>query len=162
MFSKPVAQHKWLQKLVGDWTYESEMPGEPGKPAIKCSGTESVRSMGGLWILGEGRGEMPGGGDATMLITLGYDPAKKRFVGSWVGSMMANLWVYDGVLNKAGDTLTLSTEGPDFSGKKTKKLARYRDTITITGRDRRTLSSSMPGKGGKWVTFMTAHYRRVK
>lgn len=159
MFSKPVAQHKWLQKLVGKWAYDSEMPGEPGKPALKCSGTESVRSVGGLWVVGEGRGEMPGGGDAIMLITLGYDPAKKRFVGSWVGSMMANMWVYDGVLK--GDTLTLSTEGPDCFGK-SKKPVKYRDTITITGRNTRTLSSSMPGKRGKWITFMTAHYRRVK
>ncbi|MFM9996924.1 MAG: DUF1579 domain-containing protein [Phycisphaerales bacterium] len=159
MFSKPVAQHKWLQKLVGTWAYDSEMPGEPGKPALKCSGTESVRSVGGLWVVGEGRGEMPGGGDATMLITLGYDAAKKRFVGSWVGSMMANMWVYEGVLK--GNTLTLNTEGPDCFGK-SKKPVKYRDTITITGRNTRTLSSSMPGKGGKWITFMTAKYTRVK
>lgn len=156
--AKPTAQHKWLQKLVGEWTYESEMPTEPGKPPLRCSGKESVRTLGGLWVLAEGRGEMPGGDEGRMLLTLGYDPAKKRFVGSWVGSMMANLWVYDGVLK--GNTLTLSTVGPDFTGKK--KSARYRDTIKVLGRDRRVLMSSMPGKGGKWVTFMTAHYKRVK
>jgi hypothetical protein len=158
MKSKPVAQHKWLQKLVGEWAYESEMLGQGDTPPLKCSGTESVRSVGGLWIVGEGRGEMPGGGEATMLMTLGYDPARKRFVGTWIGSMMATLWVYDGVLK--GNTLTLSTVGPDFSGKK--KIARYRDTIKLLGRDRRVLMSSTPGKGGRWMTFMTAHYRRVK
>ncbi len=50
----------------------------PGKPPEKAKGTESVRSLGGLWILAEGRGEMPGGGAMTTMMTLGYDPQKKR------------------------------------------------------------------------------------
>ena len=37
---------------------------EPGKPSEKSQGTECVRTLGGLWILAEGEGEMPGGGAA--------------------------------------------------------------------------------------------------
>ena len=47
-----------------------------------------------------------------MLMTLGYDPAKKRFVGTWVGSMMAHLWVYEGSMDAEEKVLTLSAEGP--------------------------------------------------
>ena len=43
---------------------------------------------------------MPDGGPATMIMTLGYDPAKKRFVGTFIGSMMTNLWVYEGELER--------------------------------------------------------------
>jgi hypothetical protein len=67
--------------MDGEWEYEHEASLGPGQPPMMSRGTHSVRSMGGLWILGEGRGEMPGGVPMTMtaLITLGYDPEKKRF-----------------------------------------------------------------------------------
>jgi hypothetical protein len=45
--SEPQPQHQWLQKLVGDWTYEGEALMGPGQPPIKSEGTESVRSLGG-------------------------------------------------------------------------------------------------------------------
>src|SRR5437867_1016220 len=104
-------EHQWLQKFVGEWTYETEATMAPGKPPEKCSGSESVRSLGGLWVLCEGRGEMPGGGAATTIMTLGYDPAKKRFVGTFIGSMMTHLWIYEGELDPAGKVLTLNTAG---------------------------------------------------
>jgi hypothetical protein len=44
-------EHQWLQRLVGEWTYESECLMEPGKPPEKFEGSESVRSLGGLWVL---------------------------------------------------------------------------------------------------------------
>ena len=53
-------EHRWLHRLVGEWTYESEAVMEAGKPPEKCGGIESVRSLGGLWILAEGQGEIPG------------------------------------------------------------------------------------------------------
>jgi uncharacterized protein DUF1579 len=91
MQAEPQMEHHWLQKLVGEWTYEAEALMEPGKSPEKCKGTESVRSLGGLWILAEGQCEMPGGGAATMILTLGYDPQKKRYAGTWVDSMMTHL-----------------------------------------------------------------------
>ena len=81
-------EHQWLQTLVGEWTYVSECSMAPGKAPEKFSGAENVRSLGDLWILCESTGQMPGGGTATMVMTLGYDPGKKRYVGTWVGSMM--------------------------------------------------------------------------
>jgi Protein of unknown function (DUF1579) len=51
--------------------YEAEATMEPGQPASKFEGSESVRSLGGLWILAEGQGDMPGCGAATTVLTLG-------------------------------------------------------------------------------------------
>ena len=82
MNAKPERQHLWLHKLIGEWTYEAEAVMEPGKPPAKSGGTESVRSLGEIWVLAEGRGEMPDGSPGTMLMTLGYDPQKQRFVGA--------------------------------------------------------------------------------
>ena len=78
---EPQKEHQWLQQLVGAWTSEAEATMEPGKPPQKFTGTETVRSVGGVWVVAEGDGEMPGGGVGTTVMTLGYDPQKKRYVG---------------------------------------------------------------------------------
>lgn len=157
---EPQEEHAWLQKLVGEWTVETEMTMGPGQAPTKHKGTESVRAIGGLWIQGEGQGEMPGGGKATMILTLGYDPEKKRFVGTWLGSMMTHLWIYDGERDAARRVLTLNAEGPDMAGEG--KTTKYRDVIEIVNNDHRVLTSHMLGADGKWTQFMTAHYRRKK
>ena len=64
MKTEPQKEHAWLQQLVGEWTFEVEATMEPGKPPEHFRGTERVRSLGGLWIVAEGEGEMPGGGTA--------------------------------------------------------------------------------------------------
>ena len=150
-------EHRWLQQIVGEWTFESEAACEPGQPPETFSGSESVRSLGDLWLLCEGRGEMPGGGTAITLMTLGYDQGKARFVGTWVGSMMTWLWVYDGSLDPERKVLTLETKGPSFSEG---KLAKYRDVIELRSYDHRVLTSHVLGEDGTWRGFMTAHYRR--
>ena len=160
MQAQPQEQHRWLQKLVGNWTMEGEAIMGPDQPAIKSKGTEKVRSLGALWTLGEGEGEMPDGGQAHMLMTLGYDPRTRRFVGTWVGSMMTHLWVYDGSLDATGRILTLNAEGPSFVSDG--KMAQYQDIIEFVDDDHRILRSQSLGDDGKWNQFMTAHYHRVK
>lgn len=160
MKAEPRKEHQWLQKLVGDWTYEGDCSMGPDQPPSKSRGSETVRSFGGVWVLCEGQGEMPGGGQATMLMTLGYDPQKKRFVGTWIGSMMTYLWVYDGELDPAGNVLTLNAEGPNMAAEG--ELAKYKDVIELKSDDHRVLTSHMLGDDGKWRQFMTANYRRKR
>ncbi|WP_026602728.1 DUF1579 domain-containing protein [Methylomonas sp. 11b] len=151
-------EHEWLQQLLGEWTYVSECVTEPGQPPEKFEGTESVRSLGGLWLLCEGCGEMPGGGTATMLMTLGYDARQQRFVGTWIGSMMTHLWIYDGALDANGTVLTLNTEGPCCASEG--KLAKQRDVISLQSPQQRLLTSYLLDDEGQWQLFMTAQYRR--
>jgi len=158
MQAEPQKEHVWLQQLVGEWTYEAEALMEPGKPAEKCRGRENVRSLEGLWIVAEGTGEMPGGGPATMILTLGYDPVKQRFVGTWVGSMMTHLWVYDGELGADGKTLTLTSEGPDMSA--AERVTKFRDVIELLSDNHRTMTSYMLDADGTWLEIMKADYRR--
>jgi hypothetical protein len=110
--------------------------------------------------MAEGKAEMPGGGEATMVMTLGYDPEKKRFIGTWVGSMMTHMWIYEGTLDESGKVLTLDTVGPTFSGDG--KMGKYQDIVEVKSKDHRILRSRTMGPDGKWNEFMTAHYRRKK
>ncbi len=156
--AEPGREHEWLQKLVGEWEYEHEAVMEPGQPPVKGTGIERVRSLGGLWILAEGQGEMPDGSAMTTMMTLGFDPDKGRYVGTFIASMMTYLWVYDGALDGAERVLSLEAEGPSFGA--AGKMAQYKDVIEVKDDDHRTLTSHVLGDDGQWHQFMTAHYRR--
>jgi hypothetical protein len=157
---QPQKEHQWLQRLVGEWYVEGECIMGPDQTPSKSTGSESVRSIGGLWTMGEGKGETPEGGSMTSIMTLGFDPQKNRFVGTFIASVMTYLWVYHGTLDAAGTVLTLDTEGPDFSGGS--NLVKYQDIIEFVDNDYRVLRSQLLGPDGKWNHFMTAHYRRKK
>lgn len=151
-------EHQWLERLVGDWRWEMEAEAEPGKPPVRETGTESVRSLYGVWVLCEGQGTTPEGGPATFIMTLGFDPDRGRFVGTFIGSMMTHLWIYDGRRDGSG-VLTLDTEGPSFTGEP--GMVKYRDTIHFESDDHRVQTSSYQRGDGSWHQFMTVHYRRA-
>ena len=156
MKTEPQQEHQWLQKLVGEWAVTSAT-------ASEVSGgewVERVRSLDGLWVVAEGQGEMPDGGPAVTMMTLGYDPRRQRYVGTWVGSMMTHLWVYEGTLDESGTVLTLDCEGPDFETQG--RLTRYQDIITIVDDDHRILTARMLTADGTWKQLMSMRYRRSK
>ena|SRR5687768_11737983 len=153
MFAKPQKEHEWLQKFVGEWTSEMEAKMPDGKDS-NATGSETARSLDGLWVVCEGTGAMPDGASATMILTVGFDP-KKGYVGTWVGSMMTHLWVYKGTLE--GNKLTLEAEGPSLDGQGT---ALYHDIHEFIDDSHRTLRSEMKGADGNWTEFMVVHYHR--
>jgi hypothetical protein len=153
----PQKEHQWLQQLAGEWETEAEMIMGPGQPPVKSKGTESVRSLGGLWSVAEIKGDCLGV-PVTGLLTIGYDAQKKKYVGSWVCSMCDWLWKYEGTVD--GKVLTLECEGP--SPDDPKKLVKMRDVIEVKDKDTKVVTSSMLGADGKWVTFMTMTSKRKK
>jgi hypothetical protein len=154
--SEAQAEHRWLQRLVGEWSYEADMESGPGEPPVRDTGTESVRSLGGVWVVCEGHSD---DGTSNTIMTLGYDPEKKRFTGTYVGSMMTFLWLYDGELEPGDTRLALYSDGPSFVEEG--KMARYRDTIEIISDDERVMTSEYQQADGGWHGFMTMRYRRT-
>lgn len=67
MLAQPQKEHQWLQKLVGEWRYETEALMGPDQPPVKSTGTETVRSLGAaensssgaLWIWQKGKARCP-------------------------------------------------------------------------------------------------------
>ncbi|MEZ6130519.1 MAG: DUF1579 domain-containing protein [Planctomycetaceae bacterium] len=155
---EPQAEHLWLHQLIGEWSVESECIMEPDQPPMKTTGRETVRALGRFWTIGEGAGNVPDGGSCDSIMTLGYDPRTKRFVGSFIASAMTHLWPYDGELDESGKILTLDSEGPSFAGDGT--MSKYQDIIEIVSSDYRTLTARVQSSDGSWRQFMTSHYRR--
>lgn len=93
----------------------------------------STASSSELWTVGEATGGMPDGGLFHAIMTLGYDPASRRFVGPFIASMMTHLWPYNGAFDVDPEGLTLDSAGPSFTG-----------------------------EDGQWHPFMQAHSRRMK
>jgi hypothetical protein len=152
---------EWLGRLAGEWTYEFEGDAEPGGATVKDRGSERARSLGGLWMLCEAKGEPTEGGSAATdsVLTLGFDSARQRFVGTFVGSMSDYLWIYEGELDAAGRVLTLATEGPSFTGDGS--MGQYRDTIELDAHGARVMTSSFRRSDDTYQTFMRMRYQRV-
>lgn len=159
MLAQPQAEHNWLQKLIGEWTTEMRASMGPGEPPQTFRGRERGRSLGGLWVLCEGEGDTPGGGTSGHVMTLGYDPNRGKYVGTFIHSMGAYLWVYDGSVDSSGRKLVLDAEGPSFTDNS--RMAKYKDTIEFQSDDLRLLRSSILGDDGQWTEFMQVEYRRV-
>lgn len=158
MFTTPQDEHGWLGRLVGEWVWESTCVMGPDAPPQVSTGTDSGRALGGMWVLFEMRGEMDGGKWQSML-TLGYDTTKKAFVGTFVGSMMSELWVYEGAVDAGGKVLTLDCEGPRFDGKGRTK---YQDIMEWVTDDHFIFRSRMLAEDGQWVEFMKGDHKRVR
>lgn len=153
----PTPEHGWLHRLLGDWVYEHDCTMPDG--SVETSrGTEKVRALGPWWVIGEGEGTMPGGGTMRWTVTMGFDGATRRFRGSWIGSMMGWMFLYDGALSEDGRSLPLLSEGPAFDGR---GMATYRDTTTLEDDGTRRLTSEVKGPDGDWVRFMSGVFRRI-
>lgn len=156
---EPEKEHKWLEQFVGEWETESKSVAGPDQPAMECNGTMKSRMLGGYWVVNESQ-MSPMGMSMTAIQTIGYDPEKKKYVGTWVDSMWGHMWKYEGSVDKTGKILTLEAEGPNMM--EPGKTANYRDVYEFKSKDLIAVSSKMQGTDGKWTTFMTGSSKRVK
>jgi hypothetical protein len=155
---EPQKEHQWLQQLAGEWECDVECF-LPEQPVMKSKGTESVRSVGGFWVLAENRGEFQGA-PFHGILTLGYDAEGKKYVGTWVDSMSGHLWTYEGSVDAAGRALTLEAEGPCCMTPG--KDAKFREVLEVKDKDHKTFRSAVQGEDGKWIPMMSIEYRRKK
>ena len=155
-------QHKWLQRLIGEWTMESDMSMPDGSKS-SSTGSEKVLALGELWIISEMKSSMPGGGEMDGRMQVGYNTGRATFTGSFIADMMDFMWIYDsGELSADTKTLTLHCVGPNMApGAEPGSTANYRDVIEVADSDHRTLRSFAETPEG-WVQFMEARYTRVK
>ena len=159
MFPGPEKEHEVLKQFLGEWNTVSEASAGPDQPAMKCEGTIKSKMLGGLWVINEMEADMFGT-PFKGIQTVGYDAKSKKYVGTWVDSMMNHMWKYEGTYEEATKTLTLEAEGPNFA--EAGKTAMFRDIYQFKSKDEVAISSQMQGADGKWNTFMTGTAKRKK
>ncbi|HSD66428.1 MAG TPA: DUF1579 domain-containing protein [Vicinamibacteria bacterium] len=150
---QPGPEHAMLKKDVGTWDATVEAFMEPGAPPTVSKGTDTVTMVGGFWQVSEFKSEMMGqpfeGRGAT-----GYDPAKKKYVGTWIDSMTPGYYTMEGTYDPATKTLVTTMEGPDPTGVVTKTRA------TTEWKDADTRVFTMYGPDGKAVGMRITYKRR--
>ena len=122
---KPLPEHKILAADVGAWdaTIKAYMQGPDAEPAVSKGSEINEVLPGGLWVLSRFEGDF-GGVKFVGRGQFGYDPVKKKFVGTWIDSYSTILSVLEGVYDAKTKTMTYVSDGydPEHKAKFTQKM----------------------------------------
>jgi Protein of unknown function (DUF1579) len=114
---QPTPEHERMARNVGAWdaTIKSWMQGPDSEPMVS-KGVETIKLMpGGLWSLSEFHGKF-GDADFHGAGQTGYDPAKKKYIGTWVDSMETSIMMMEGDFDPQTKTLTMYSKGTGPNG----------------------------------------------
>lgn len=155
---KPGPEHAVLKMDAGTWDAVVEVTPAPGAPAMKSKGVEvSTIGCGGLCLVTDFKGDMMGAPFIGHGVTT-WDPAKKKYVGSWTDSMSTGLAIGESTYDPATKKWTGTMEGPDHTGKvmKMRSVVEWKDDST------RVFTMYGPGPDGKEMEGMRITYTRRK
>jgi hypothetical protein len=153
---KPGPEHEILKKDVGVWDATVESSMEPGgKPTVTKGVETNTMFDGGLWLVQDFKGEFFGAPFQGHGVT-GYDPSKKKYVGTWVDSMTTGLSKIEGTYDPKTKTINSSMESPapDGSMMKMRSTSEWKD-------DNSRVSTMYASAGqGKEIVVMKITYKR--
>ena len=153
----PGPEHAVLKEDVGTWDASVEML-MPGAPPATSKGVEvNVLGCNGLCLVTDFKGEMMGAPFQGHGVST-WDPAKKKYVGSWSDSMAPGLSVTEATWDAAKKTMNGTMESPDGKG----GTAKMRSAVEYTADGRRIFSMFMAGPAGKEMPTMRITYTRHK
>src|SRR5438445_4499973 len=110
---KPGPEHMHLKSMEGAWD-AIVTTHQDGKKA-KAEATYKME-CGGLWLVSDFQGEFEGAKFQGKGLD-GYDPAKKKYVGVWVDSMITSPMLIEGTYDASTKTTTQTGEAPGPDGK---------------------------------------------
>jgi len=155
---KPQKEHEFLKQFEGTWDSTTKFRMAADQPWMESKGTETNTLLGGFWLLSESKGEMFGQ-PFRGVGTTGYDPYKKKYVSTWVDSMMPCLSIGEGTVDASGKVLTVAISSTDCESG---KPCTMRMTQEVKDKDTTTWSMYMNGKDGKEFQCMTGESKRKK
>ena len=126
----PGESHQYLERYVGEWSYEQSMWSNPTQPAIKTSGV-STKSMimGDRYLQEEMHGEMMGQPFHGLAVT-GYDNLERVLRSTWIDNFSTGIVVSEGKLvGDAGGHILRSEYMNPMNGEseKIRMVTRYID-----------------------------------
>ena len=151
------AEREWLRQFVGEWTITSNTGETPPGMEGSFKSEERIRAVGSLWTYNEADAQF-GAMKFQSMMTLGYDPVREAFVGTYVDTIQTHLWIYEGQLDEEKRVLTMNCEGPSMTDPRV--MGQYRDQFELIGPDHKRMTSSYQDKDGEWVTIMVSEGKR--
>jgi uncharacterized protein DUF1579 len=155
----PSKEHEIFKNDVGTWDATMKLFGVPGAEPTVSKCTETNELVGGMWLVSRFEGELMGM-PFTGIGTWGYDPAEKKYVGTWIDNMSPYPQVLRGDYDAATKTLSAMAESRDpMSGEK----VTYQETVRSVDPNTRLFTMSLPdGKGGYQKMLEIEYKRRAK
>jgi hypothetical protein len=156
---KPGKEHAALKQLEGEWEAHGKFVMDPSQPPCEMTGTETAKvGYGGFWLTTEFRGTMLGN-PIEGRWTMTYSPIKKKYVATWIDSMMPFLFTAEGELDATGKIYTFVADSFDpASG----KLIKERWVMETKDADNHTMTFYSPEKDGKERKSGEIVYKRKK
>ena len=159
---KPTAEHKILAADEGTWdaTVKSFQNGPESAPMVSKGVEVNTVITGGLWISSTFKGDF-GGMPFEGRGQFGYDPAKKKYVGTWIDSMSPSLSVLEGTYDDKTKTMTYTGDGvcPIDGSKLAQRMV---TTMKADGTREFTLYMTGTPTGGKEAKVMQIEYVKRK
>lgn len=150
-------EHAILKKDVGVWDATVEMMGMGPTPMVSKGTETNTMFASGLWLVSDFKADMMGQpfqGHGTF----GWDPSKKKYVGTWVDSMTSGVSLSEGTWDAGTSTMTAWMQSSDMTGA-TQKM---RTVTEYKSADSRIFTMYMPGPDGKEAASMRITYARRK
>lgn len=124
---QPTEQHKLVLQGVGEWhgTLTSFRGEESAAPVAATQVTEAI---GGFWTQSRFTCKFMGM-DYLGTGVNGYDPVRKKYLGTWVDNMSSYLAVMEGEMDAKGEKLTMRWVQPDMNGAMTPHRAETVSTM---------------------------------
>ncbi len=147
--AKPAPEMDALKKFEGSWDVTVLFNGQ------EMRGTSVYKlGFGGFWLTQDYTGDF-GGMKFEGRGSTGYDPNKKKYVGTWIDSMSPALTIMEGEFSNDGKTYTETGEGPGPDG----KPAKMKNVCEFTGNDTMVFNMYMVNDG-KQVEVMKLTYKK--
>jgi len=155
---KPGPEHAVLEMDEGTWDAVVEVTPGPGAAPMTSKGVE-VNKMGcsGLCLISDFTGDMAGTPFMGHGVTT-WDPAKKKYVGSWTDSMSTGLALAESTYDAAAKKWEGWMQGPDMTG----KVVKSRATGEMPNPNTRIFTMYGTGPDGKEMQTMKITYTRRK
>ncbi len=157
-YATPAEGHKPLEQMVGDWNYTLKYWSSPDAPPEESSGENEIE-----WILGKRFLEMEVEGTSMGqpfkgMGIIGYDNAKKEYVGMWVDSMGTGIMTSSGQYDTETNSFTEKGTFTDpLSGQQS-----FKGVTKIIDKDNFTYDMYIMAPGGEEVRVMEIKYTRDK
>lgn len=153
---KPSPGHKLLKSFVGTWDVEISM-NMPDGQQMTSKGVETVEMLGELWNVFDFKYDFMGQPVSGHGI-FGYDPQKKKYVGTWHESGSPYASSLEGTYEEESKKLTYMMSSKDMAGKD----AKYKIVMACQDDRHRTFEMHTPTSDGTLAKSMEMKYTKRK